>query len=130
MKFETLDESNFLLFAAKHYDNPQCHDVIEFYDDLQRFKYLKRLFSKYEETGEMKERLVLNHLTVLYNIFGLEATRMLFFKLEGYHKYLKPFLILLNKMPEIVYGIGENGKNIISSDIVMDTKIVQLLRKI
>lgn len=128
MNFDNIDESNFLLFAAKHYDNPQCHDTVEFYDDLQKFKYLKRLFSKYEETGEIKERLVLNHLIVLYNIFGIETTRMLFFKLDGYHKYLKPFLVLLNKMPEVVYGIG--GKNIISSDIIMDVKIVKLLREV
>lgn len=128
MNFDSIDESNFLLFAAKNYDNPQCHDILEFQDDLQRFKYLKRLFSKYEETGEIKERLVLNHLIVLYNVFGIEATRMLFFKLNEYHRYLKPFLVLLNKMPEVVLGV--EGKNIISSDIVMDTKIVNLLRNI
>ena len=71
MNFDSIDESNFLLFAAKNYDNPQCHDILEFQDDLQRFKYLKRLFSKYEETGKIKERLVFKHLIVLYNVFGI-----------------------------------------------------------
>ena len=64
-----IDESNFILFAAQSYDNPQCMDETEFFDDLKRFKYLKRLFNKYKENGELKERLVLNHLTILYNLF-------------------------------------------------------------
>ena len=65
---QTLDESNFLLYAAKHYDNPQCFDTVEFYEDLNRFKYLKRLFNKYRDGGELKERLILNHVMVLYNL--------------------------------------------------------------
>ena len=86
---ETLDDSNFVLYAAKHYDNPQCYDVEEFHDDLKRFKYLKRLLGKYEDTGELRENLILNHIIVLYNVFGEAATRMLFFKLVGYYSYLK-----------------------------------------
>jgi len=70
MMFEKLDETNFVLYAAKHYDNPHCYDTLEFYDDLNRFKYLKRLFNRYEETGELKDRLIINHLTIIYNIFG------------------------------------------------------------
>jgi len=128
---DKLDESNFFLFAAKHYDNPGCYNTIEFYDDLNRFKYLKRLFSRYEETGELKERLILNHIIILYNIFGVDpTTRMLFLKLKGYHHFLKPFLILLNYMPEIVKNIGIEGKDILSSDIIMDEIIVERLRKI
>lgn len=131
MNNEKLDETNFFLYAAKHYDNPYCYDTLEFYDDLNRFKYLKRLFSRYEETGELKERLILNHLTVIYNIFGVEpATRMLFLKLKDYHKYLKPFLVLLNYMPDVVKKIGLEGKDIISSDITMDPVIVEKLREI
>lgn len=127
---EPLHEGNFFLFAAHHYQNP-CFDTVEFYEDLQKFKYLKRLLNRYQEVGELKERLILNHLTVLYNVFGVEAaTRMLFFKLEGYYPYLKPFLILLNYMPEYVENIGLEGKNIRSSDIPVDPKIVELLRKI
>jgi hypothetical protein len=125
-----LDDSNFFLYAAQHYDNP-CFDTTEFNDDLNRFKYLKRLFNRYEETGELKERLVLNHLTILYNVFGVEATtRMLFFKLEGYYTFLKPFLVLLNYMPEKILNIGPDSKTILSTDIALDDKIVEMLRKI
>ena len=67
---QQLDDSNFMLYAAANYDNPQCYDTDEFYDDLKRFKYLKRLLNRYKETGELKERLILNHLTVIYNVFG------------------------------------------------------------
>lgn len=128
--FEKLDESNFLLYAAKYYDNPQCHDIEEFYDDLKRFKYLKRLFGKYQETGELRERLILNHVTVLYNVFGEHATRMLFYKLSdpGYNTYLKPFILMLGFMPDRVY-MGP-GEVIHSSDIRMDETIVKALRKI
>lgn len=131
MIIDSLNETNFFLYAAKHYTNPYCYDTVEFYDDLSRFKYLKRLFSRYEETGELKERLILNHIITIYNIFGVEpATRMLFFKLQGYHKYLKPFLVLLNYMPETVRSIGLEGKDIISSDIPLDSFIIDQLRKI
>jgi len=129
MKFDNLDSSNFLLYAAKHYDNPQCFDTKDFYDDLKRFKYLKRLFNRYKETGELKERLIINHLQVLYNLFGSEATtRMLFFSLKKHHECLKPFLILFNTMPEIVKNI--EGKDIFNSNIPMDMTVVEVLRKI
>jgi hypothetical protein len=128
---EKLDETNFLLYAAKHYDNPSCFDTLEFYEDLNRFKYLKRLFSRYDETNELKERLILNHIIILYNLFGVEAaTRMLFFKLKGYHHYLKPFLVFLNFCPEKVINIGLEGKTINTSDVLMDPNIIKELRKI
>lgn len=128
---DKLDETNFLLYAAKHYDNPHCYDTLEFYDDLNRFKYIKRLFNRYEESGELKERLIVNHLTVLYNIFGAEpATRMLFLKLKEHYHFLKPFLVLMGYMPEVVKGIGFENENVISSDIHMDEKIVSILRDI
>lgn len=131
MNFEKLDESNFLLYAAKHYDNPQCFDTIEFYEDLSRFKYLKRLFNKYIETGEIKERLILNHIVIIYNVFGVTAgNRMLFLKLKGYEKHLKPFLIFLNNCPDIIFGIGEEGENIHTDEIPLDQNIINLLRKI
>lgn len=126
--FDKLDESNFLLYAAKYYDNPQCHDTEEFLDDLKRFKYLKRLFGKYEDSGELKERLIINHLVVIYNLFGDAATRMLFYKMEGFHEYLKPFLILLNRLPEVV--IDGNGDQLHTSTIVLDAHIIEVLRKI
>jgi hypothetical protein len=127
---DKLDETNFLLYAAKHYDNPQCFDTLEFYEDLSRFKYIKRLFNRYEESGELKERLILNHLIILYNVFGPATTRMLFFKLNGHLHLLKPFIILLGFMPDKVYGVGIENKTITSSDIPMDEKIVKLLRNI
>lgn len=127
---EKLDETNFILYAAKHYNNPQCCDTLEFYDDLKRFKYLKRLFGKYNETGDMKERLVINHIIILYNVFGPAATRMLFFKLEDYYSLLKPFLVLLGYMPNVIYNIGVKNEIIYSSDIVMNEKIIEILRKI
>ncbi len=131
MNFEKLDETNFLLYAAKHYDNPSCFDTLEFYEDLNRFKYLKRLFSRYEETGELKERLILNHIIVIYNLFGVEAsTRMLFFKLKDFHSLLTPFLIFLNFLPERVFNIGIEGKTINTSDIIHDPVIIKALRKI
>lgn len=127
---ETLDDSNFVLYAAKHYDNPQCYDVEEFHDDLKRFKYLKRLLGKYEDTGELRENLILNHIIVLYNVFGEAATRMLFFKLVGYYSYLKPFLVLLDRMPDVLVGIGFSTSVIKGNDIKMDEHIYKVLRKI
>lgn len=129
MPIDDLNEGNALIYAAKHYDNPHFFDTIEFYEDLSRFKYLKKLFNRYEETGEINERLVLNHLIVIYNVFGVEAaTRLLFLKMENYGPYIKPFLILLNYLPENVFGVA--GRTIKSSEIVMDNNIVNKLRKI
>jgi hypothetical protein len=127
---DKIDDSNFILFAAHFYDNPQCMDESEFFDDLKRFKYLKRLFNKYHETGELKERLILNHLVVLYNLFGDSTTRMLFFKLRDYLDILKPFLILISRLPEKVEGIGIEGKVYATSDITEDAHVVDILRSI
>jgi len=82
MVFEKLNDNNFLLFAMNHYDNPQCHSLEEFDEDLKKFLYLKKLFSRYKYSGELRERLILNHIIVLYNIFGDAATRMLFYKID------------------------------------------------
>lgn len=129
MHSESLNETNFLLYAAKHYDNPSCFDTLEFYEDLNRFKYLKRLFSRFEETGELRERLILNHIIVIYNLFGVEAsTRMLFFKLKEYHSHLAPFLVFLNFLPEKVYNVGIENKTINTSDIVLNQRVVDALR--
>ena len=100
--FDDLTEENFLLFASKNYNNPQCLDIEEFHDDLARFKYIKRLLRKYQQSGIVQERLVLNHLIVLYNVFGIEASnRMVFYKIEKeLWPSLKPFLIFLNYLPE------------------------------
>jgi hypothetical protein len=97
-----LGESTFLLYAAKYYDNPHCSDIAEFEEDLKRFQYLRKLFGRYKQTGELKERLILNHLIILYNCFGLETTNMLFMKLDEYHECLKPFDEYLNFMSESI----------------------------
>ena len=96
-----LTEENFTLFAMKHYDNPHCRGLTEFNDDLKKFKYLKRLFRKYRVGGGLKERLILNHIIVIYNLFGVDAaTNMLFFKIDiKYWPQLKSFLMYLNVMP-------------------------------
>lgn len=127
---DRVDETNFVLYAAKHYDNPECFDTLEFYEDLKRIKYIKRHFNKYVETGELKERLILNHIIILYNVFGNAATKLLLFRLQGHYTYLKPFLVFLGRMPDVVSGIGLNNTTVISSTISMDPNIVNALRKI
>jgi len=122
-----LDEESFLLYAAKYYDIRMAASSEEFYDDLRRFQHLKRLFKRYEEDDDLKVRLILNHLTVIYNCFGVGATTMLFFKLEEYHKCLKPFIIMLGYMPEV---IEYSFKRITTSEIPLDQTIVDELRKL
>lgn len=122
-----LDEKTFILYAAKHYDTLRSSGIDEFYEDLKRFQYLKRLFRRYEDDGDLRLRLILNHLIVLYNCFGPAATNMLFFKLKEYHTYVKPFALFLNYMPEY---IEYEGIKILDSDIALDPKIVEELRKI
>jgi hypothetical protein len=113
----------------KAYDRPDCI-LSEFKEDLKRFNYLKRLFYRYRKTGEVKERLVINHIIVLYNVFGVEVcTRMLFYKmsLEDY-SIIKTYLLFLNYLPLVVRGI--NGKDIITNDIPVDLTIAEALRTI
>ena len=114
-------EENYLIVAAKHYQNPQCTSTEEFYDDLNRVKYIKRLINRYFDTQEISERLIINHIIVFYNVFGIEiATKLLAVKLE--HKYwtvIKCFLVKLNYLT--------------SSDLAgihMDKKVIEALRKI
>jgi len=100
--FDTINDENFELYAAKHYDNPQCVDIEEFQADLCRFKYIKRLLGRYDSCGELQERLILNHIIVLFNVFGIEAAKkMLLFKIDSRHySVIKPFLILLHYLRE------------------------------
>jgi len=119
-----LTESTFLLYAAQQYDNPQCADVTEFEEDLKRFQYLRKLFGRYRQDDDLKERLILNHLIIIYNVFGPEATNMLFMKLHEYHDYLKPFVEYLNFMPlEIRYEDVVLSKRNISSDTYIAEKL-------
>ena len=95
--FDELNEENFTLFAIRHYSNPQCTSTEEFYEDIRRFRYLKRLLKRYYRNGELRERLILNHLIVLNNLFGVENTiRMLQYKIElRYWSVLKTCLLFL-----------------------------------
>lgn len=125
---DKLNDENFVIFAAKYYDNPQCFSTEEFYEDLNRFKYLKRLLGKYRDTGELKERLILNHIIIIYNVFGQAATKMLFMKLKEYRSSLKPFIVLLGFLPDKITGIDENI--FYTADVPLDQVIVSALRKI
>ena len=102
VSFSKLTAENINMFAMKHYDNPACIDEKGFLADMKRFKYLKRLFRKYDTTKELKTRLILNHIIVLNNVFGVDAsTTLLFFKIEKQHwSILKTFLVYLHTMPE------------------------------
>ena len=99
--FDTLNRRNFELYAAQNYNNPECIDIEEFKEDLARFKYLKRLLRRYELTEDLQVRLILNHIIVIYNVFGIEsANRMIWYKIEPEHwTYIKPFLVFLNYLP-------------------------------
>jgi len=110
MRFNELTNENYLMFALLHYDNPHCVDIKEYFEDVRKLKYIKRLFNRYKEDDVLKERLILNHIISFYNVFEYEAaTRLLFFRVgEQYHSLLKTFLVFLNKMP------GENSDNISS----------------
>ena len=129
MKFDDLNEKNFLLYAMQHYENPQCVEVEEFNDDLKKIKYIKRLFNQYAIEGVLKERLLLNHIIVFYNVFSVEAaTRILFYKLEEeFWPMLKTFLFYLNFLPDTIESI--NGRTILTTEIPMDQGIVDSLRK-
>ena len=132
MRFDTenLTVNNFYIYAAKAYENLQCIDETEFNDDLKRIKYLKRLFNRYAQFDDLKERLILNHIIIFYNVFEhTAATKLLFFQIDNkYWSYLKTFLIFLGYMPDIVRNVRE--MNIISSNISIDTNIAEKLRKI
>jgi len=129
MSFENLTEDNIMLYAAKAYDKPNCI-MSEFTEDMKRLNYLKRLFRRYSKHGEMRERLILNHIVVLYNIFGPEATtRILFYNAnKNDYSILKTYLSFLNLMPEKVRGI--NGMDIISSEIPTDLKVAEVLQNL
>jgi hypothetical protein len=123
---EKLNESNFLLYAMHHYDNTQCYSLEEFEEDLKKILYLKKLLSRYKNNGELRERLILNHIIVLYNIFGDAATRMLFYKVEeSCWDVLITFLVYLDRMPETIPEYG-----IILSEIKLDETVIATLRKI
>jgi len=122
-----LTESTFLLYAMKHYDNPQCTEMSEFEEDIKRFQYLRKLFSRYRQDKDLKERLILNHLIVIFNVFGPQATNMLFMRLHEYHEYLKPFVLYLNYMPELlVYDDMVVNADSINGDLFIETRLREI----
>jgi hypothetical protein len=128
MSFVNLTDSNILLYAAKCYDKPNYIDS-EFDEDYKRIRYVKRLLHRYRISGVLKERLILNHIIVAQNVFGIEAsTRMMFCKIDPKdYSALKTFLSYTSAMPSIVTGI--NGRDISANDIPVDVKIVEILKK-
>ena len=126
MRFNELTNENYLMFALLHYDNPHCVDIKEYFEDVRKLKYIKRLFNRYREDGVMKERLILNHIISFYNVFENEAaTRLLFFRVgKEYHSVLKTFLVFLNRMPKQV------NENLYSDSIQLDDKITEILRNL
>ena len=117
------------MYAMKNYNSPHCI-ISEFEGDIKRTKYLKRLFRRYKVTKSLKERLILNHIILLNNVFGPQATaRILFYKIdERDYDILKTFLAYLNIAPDMIYGI--NGKNVSVAEIALDNNVVEILRKI
>jgi hypothetical protein len=126
--FDNLNDENYLLYAAKEYDKPNAV-MSEFEEDLNRILYIKRLLTKYHANKVLKDRLIINHLVVLFNVFGIEASnRLLFLKLdEKDYEVVKPFLLFLHYLPEKIRGI--KGKDIITQNIRMDEEAVLCLRK-
>ena len=101
MRFDELNESNYIMFAMKHYENPQAVTQEDFYDDMKRFKWIKRLLNKYRNTGEMNVHLLLNHFIILYNIFGDATTPLLFYRIDSeLWNILKTFIVYLGRLPE------------------------------
>ncbi len=122
-----LTDLNFFQVSMALYSNPQCTTDEEFLDDLARMKYLKKLLTRYEETGELKERLILNHIVVLNNVFGpVHLPRLLYLKMEKQFSLVKPFLEALSIMPEFIENVRVECR-IPSSSIVSDPQIVAVL---
>ena len=122
MNNELLTNENFLIFCAQHYNDSKYYTDDEFIEDLNRIKYLKKLITRYIENDDLKERLILNHIIVLNNLFGPEITcKILYLKMKNHMHYIKPFLILLNILPEKIYNIDD--EDVIYTDIITMDKL-------
>lgn len=123
---QPLNDDNIIYFAMKNYSNPSCKNVEEFQEDFNRIKYVKRLFNRYEQSGVLRERLILNHIITIYNVFGIEASsRMLFNRLdERQYSILKTFLVYLNYCPENKFD------NIDIVSVPLDSVIIKKLRSL
>ena len=123
MRFDELNEKNHLMFAIKYYENPHSVTIDDFMEDMKKFKYLKRLLKRYIKTGVLRTNLILNHLIVLFNVFGEGTLPLLMYKLEReYWSVLKTFLVFLGRIPEF-------PKSAIH-DVPVDVKCLEILNKV
>ena len=126
---ERLTEDNFLIYCAKIYDNPQMLKSEEFLEDLDRIKYIKKLITRYLESRDIKERLILNHVITLHNCFGPYLAKILYVKLKKQFQYVKPFLVFIDALPSVIYNVGD--EDVVYTDVIpMDINIIKALRKI
>jgi len=128
---EKLTDANFLIFAAQHYDNFVYHTDEDMFLDLNRIRYVKKLLTRYVETGDLKERLILNHIIVLNNCFGPEATcKILLLKLRPQFSMLKPFLLTLNILPPLIRGVGDEpfDTESVPADEIVSARLAESLR--
>lgn len=127
---DDLNSNTIEMYMMRQYQNMQCISIEEYQDDVRRIKYIKRLLNRYNNTGELKERLILNHVIVVYNVFGVDAaTRILFYYTDkSLWPVLKTFFVFLNVMPDRVKGI--NGDDILESDIAINFDVAGKLRDI
>ena len=125
MNFDILNDDNYMMFAMRVYNNHQCKNISEFQEDMNRIKYLKRLFRKYKSSGQLRERLILNHIIIFYNVFDIiPATRLLFSRIEkDLHPYLKTFIVFLNNLPQTIPEAD-------LLNIPLDRRIINKLREI
>jgi hypothetical protein len=124
-----LTEKNYIMYAMKNYANPQCVDIADFYEDIKRIGYIRRLLIKYKKKNCLRERLILNHIIILYNVFPIqEMTNILFFKIEReYWSSLKTFLVYLNFMPEKLSFL--DNCILMTTDISLDDYVISKLRE-
>lgn len=123
---EKIDEATFLKKAFRAYDNPHCVSLKEFETDLSKFSYIKKILTQYTQTGDINERLFLNHIVVCFNLFGNDATVLLLYRVIPEHwKYLFPFLVMLGRLPDYIPEFNLN-----TSDIPLDQPIVDKLRNL
>ena len=127
MIIENLTEENFLILAASHYRIKYFSTSEEFLSDIKRIVYIKKLLTRFKTSGKIDEQLIMNHIIILNNIFGPEfLCRILYLKMSNYFEYLKPFLIFLCLLPDIIPQV--NGIDIDSVLIEMNGDIISKLR--
>lgn len=121
-----ITDDTFVIIAMQHYDNLQCTSVSEFEEDLKRFVYLKKLFGRYKDSGDLREKLIINHLIILHNVFGVITTDLLFFKIDReYWNILATFLLYLGRMPTELPEV-----NMKLDELTIDDHILDVLRKL